>query len=447
MFHLPAKSTVHEAPNGRHVSRRDCLVFGGLASLGICTLGRSIQAAPSYAGEDRSRSFGSAKRCVLIWLDGGPSHLETFDPKPDAPQEVRGPLGVIKTGHAGISFGEGLPQLASRTNEFSIIRSMTSPVGEHNLATNYALSGHIPGGRATAPAFMLPASKLVNSAAPFPAHIAIPNFSVGGGSKLQGFLDDSALPWSLGSQPSDKQFLERLFRVPEGVDAQRLSRRQQLMNQDAGASAAALSQAIDMLSSPTTQRAFDIGQESAGTRKRYGNKAIGQNCLLARRLLESGVPIVTINNKGWDTHDRLHERLHAGYTGAKVPVGLIPSMDLAVSALLDDLRDTGLIEETLVIVMGEFGRTPKINTLGGRDHWPRAYSVLLAGAGVRAGEIYGSSDRVGENARDNPVTPSDLVATLYHLLGIAPHQRIDTPDGQQMTRVPEEANIVTGVLA
>ncbi len=210
---------------------------------------------------------------------------------------------------------------------------------------------------------------------------------------------------------------------------------------------AQLAGAIDLVASGSSEAAADLSRERPQTLKRYGSKPIGKNCLIARRLLESGVPLVTVNNTGWDTHDNLADRLHNGYTGAKVPVGLAPSMDAATSALLDDLTANGMIDDTLVIVMGEFGRTPKINSRGGRDHWPRAYSVLLAGAGIKPGVVHGSSDSVGENAASNPVTPSDLVATLYHLLGIHHDVRIETPDGQSMMRVPEESEIVRGILA
>lgn len=441
--------------NSSFVSRRDSLVFGSLAAWGIAS--GSVGASRGMAGETPTlepsggRGFGRAKRCVLVWLDGGPSHLEMFDPKPEASSEVRGPLGVVGTKHAGIVFGEGLPLLAQRTDKFSVIRSMTSPVGEHNLATQYALSGHIPGGRAAAPAFMLPVAAGFGSdsearkAISLPAHIAVPNFQLGGGSKLAGYLGSQALPWSLGTEPTDAEFQTKVWRGGSGFDLRRLERRRQL-TMDAS-NAPGLQDALQLLASTESKQVFDLARETQATRRRYGNKPVGQNCLLARRLLEAGVPIVTVNNKGWDTHDRLHERLHAGYTGAKVPVGLIPSLDQAVAALLDDLTASGLIDDTLVVVMGEFGRTPKINTQGGRDHWARAYSVMMAGGGVAPGMIYGSSDRVGENADEQPVTPSDLVATLYHLLGVDPHERQATPDGQQMSRVPEAASVVSGILA
>ena len=425
-------------------TRRDGLLLGGLLGLS-CLRPRDVDARTQ--SQSTAKHFGKAKRCVLVWLDGGPSHLEMFDPKPLATAEVRGPLSVIKTKVAGVDFGEGLPQLAQRLNRFTVIRSLTSPVGEHNLATQYALSGHIPGGRAAAPAFMLPVASHVNGIGPLPVHIAVPNFQLGGGSNLQGFMSDSILPWSLDADPQSPDFAAKVIANDRHSDLRRLARRRKLLEQSTSETSPSLLSAIDLLKDVDSQAAFDLTRETESTRTRYGAKSIGQCCLLARRMLESGVPLITINNVGWDTHDRLHERLHAGYTGAKVPVGLIPAMDQAVAALLDDLRATGLIDETLVVVMGEFGRTPKINAQGGRDHWPRAYSVMLAGAGVAGGQVLGATDRIGEVPIADAVTPGDLVGTMYHLLGLDPGARQSTPDGQQLVRVPEQARVIDEILS
>ncbi len=188
-------------------------------------------------------------------------------------------------------------------------------------------------------------------------------------------------------------------------------------------------QAYDLVESAAARQAFDLDQESRAMRDRYGGRTIGQSCLLARRLLERDVPFLTINYQGWDTHDNAYTRLKEGFTGARTPVGLIPSLDQALSALMDDLQQSGLLDETLIVVMGEFGRTPKINTSGGRDHWPRAFSVLLAGAGIE-GQIIGASDRTAESPHDRPVTPADLAATVFTLLGIDPKHEFRTSDGR-----------------
>jgi hypothetical protein len=433
------------------INRRDSLIFGSLSAFGLAHAVSGARVAAWQPGDSTPTSsrmapgFGVAKRCVMVWLDGGPSHLEMFDPKPEAASEIRGPLGVIRTSHTGEVFGEGLQRLATRAGRFTLIRSMTSPVGEHNLATQYALSGHVPGGRVAAPAFMLTTAPTLESHAALPTHIAVPDLRLGGGSKLTGFHGSESLPWSLGTQPSDPDFKAKLWPGGPRFELDRLARRRELLG-GTGASES-LNDAIELMERIELQQVFDLDRESPTTRQRYGGKPVGQNCLLARRLLEAGVPMVTINNPGWDTHERLQERLHDGFTGAKTPVGLIPSLDHAVASLLDDLQSNGLLDETLVIVMGEFGRTPKINTQGGRDHWARAYSVLLAGAGTAQGVIHGTSDRTGETVASSPVTPSDLVATFYHLFGLDPHQRIPTPDGQQMSRVPEGASVVSSILA
>jgi uncharacterized protein (DUF1501 family) len=182
--------------------------------------------------------------------------------------------------------------------------------------------------------------------------------------------------------------------------------------------------------SSTARAAFDLGEEPRAIRDRYGWRQVGQSCLLARRLVERGVPFVTVNQTGWDTHQDLYTRLKEGYTGARVPVGLVPSLDQALAALIDDLIERSRLDETLIVVMGEFGRTPKLNPQGGRDHWPRVFSVLLCGGGVAAGQVIGESDELGESPKEHPVTPADLAATWYTLLGIDPNSHLRTNDGR-----------------
>jgi uncharacterized protein (DUF1501 family) len=207
----------------------------------------------------------------------------------------------------------------------------------------------------------------------------------------------------------------------------------------------AFEQAYRLVTSREAKEAFDLSREPADARKRYGGKTIGQSCLFARRLVERGVPFVTVNNPGWDTHENAYTRLKEGYTGARVPVGLIPSLDLAFSALIEDLGDRGLLEETLIVVMGEFGRTPKLNTSGGRDHWPRVFSVALAGGGVSGGQIVGASDSVAQGPKDRPVTPADLASTIYTLLGIDPKHLLHTPDGRPI-EVSRNGRVVSELI-
>jgi uncharacterized protein (DUF1501 family) len=204
-------------------------------------------------------------------------------------------------------------------------------------------------------------------------------------------------------------------------------------------------QAYRLATSPEAKRAFDLNDEKPEVRARYGPRTIGQSCLLARRLVERGVPFVSVLNTGWDTHDNLVLQLRDGYSGAKVGVGLVPTFDVAFSALVSDLHDRGLLDTTLVLAMGEFGRTPKLNARGGRDHWPRAFSAVLAGGGVRGGQVIGSSDRVGESPKDDPVSPADLARTIYTLLGIDPDHELHTADGRPVA-VNQGDTVIRGLI-
>jgi hypothetical protein len=412
----------------------------------------------------------AARSCILIWLDGGPSHLETFDLKPDAAKEVRGPLEAIATAVPGILISECLPQTAQRMNDFAVIRSMTSPLGEHNLGTHYLLTGYRPAPVLEYPSFHAVANQRLRGVnATLPNNVAIPDYRVGGAKfSGSGFLPSEFGPFSVGSDPAQADFRVRDLNLAADLTLERIERRRAFARQlagwnDAGPPASAvaeaygrvshgqqaqttLEQALRMVTSPEATSAFRLEEESAETRQRYGSRSVGQSCLLARRLIERGVRFVTVNHQGWDTHDNLYTRLKEGYTGAKVGVGLIPSLDLAVAALVDDLRDRRLLDETLIVVMGEFGRTPKINTGGGRDHWPRVFSVALAGGGVRGGQVIGASDATGESPADRPVTPADLVCTIYTLLGLDPASELRTDTGRPIRLAASDAQVIQELL-
>jgi hypothetical protein len=438
------------------IRRRDFVRVGGLAALGL-GLSDLLRLRASAERGDASTPTERARQCILVWLDGGPSHLETFDLKPNAPLEVRGPFQPIATAVPGVQICELMPETAKRLGRVAIIRSMTSPLGEHNFGAHYLMTGYKP-----TPAVEYPSlgsvTAHVRGESVLPRHIAVPDFRIGGGKfSGHGFLPEAARPFAVGGDPAKADFRVRNLDYYPGVDAQRLDRRRRFLTaldrfhrsveQDAAENTSTLDeQAFRLVTSPEAKQAFDLQQEPAQVRQRYGPRTIGQSCLLARRLIERGVPFVTVNNPGWDTHSGAYTRLKEGYTGAAVPVGLIPSLDLALSALLDDLADRGLLDETLVVVMGEFGRTPKINTEGGRDHWPRVFSVALAGGGVRGGQIVGASDASGEGPKDRPVTPADLACTIYSLLGIDPRQKLMTADGRpiEVNRDGEVIRELTG---
>jgi hypothetical protein len=322
---------------------------------------------------------------------------------------------------------------------------MTSPLGEHNFGAQYLLSGYKPSPVIDYPSFGSVVAQLHNERGILPNNIAVPTFRVGGGRLSgQGFLPEQTRPFSVGGDPAKPDFQVRDLDLYPQITASRLDRRRDFLNAfdrfhrgtsesnelSKEATDPAFEQAYRLVTSPEAKEAFDLASEPAEVRQRYGMRTIGQSCLLARRLVERGVPFVTVNDPGWDTHQNAYTRLKEGYTGAKVPVGLIPSLDTAFSALVEDLEQRGLLDETLIVVMGEFGRTPKLNVSGGRDHWPRVFSVAMAGGGVVGGQVVGSSDSVGEGPKDRPVTPADLACTIYTLLGIDPKHLLRTPDGR-----------------
>ena len=440
------------------VNRRDLIRIGGLTALGlgIGDLFRLQRAAA--AGEEASSPIKrAAKSCILIWLDGGPSHLETFDPKPNAPTEVRGPLESIGTSIPGIRISECLPRTAAMLDKIAIIRSMTSPLGEHNFGTHYMMTGYKPTPVLEYPTFGSVLSHVRKTPSVLPPYIAVPTFRVGGG-KLNGggYLPSSTRPFSVGGDPTKPGFQVRDLDFYKGLDLNRLDRRRQFvqklneLGQTADRSSATiadpdLDRAFRLITSAEAKKAFRLSEESREVRQRYGNKSIGQCCLMARRLIERGVPFVTVNNRGWDTHNNMYTRLKEGYAGANVAVGLIPSLDMALTALISDLDDRGMLDETLIVVMGEFGRTPKLNTAAGRDHWPRVFSTVLAGGGVRGGQVIGSSDAVGEGPKDRPVTPGDLAATIYKLLGVDPSSELPTGDGRHVRVSSFESKVVSEI--
>ena len=431
-------SPIKPATRDGGVHRRDFVRVGALTGMGL-GLTDFIRAQRIDAA-----TAPKAKSCILIWLDGGPTHLETFDLKPDAPSEVKGPFQPIATVVPGTQICELMPKTARLMDQVAVIRSMTSPLGEHNFGTHYLLTGYKPSPVITYPTFGSVVAHTRQNESVLPKNIAVPRFRVGGGRQTgEGFLPQATRPFSVGGDPSKPNFSVRDLNLFPEVTTDRLDRRREFLQAfdqfgkvalDSSETSAkpddVFEQAYRLVTSHDAKQAFDLSYETNESRNRYGRKSIGQSCLLARRLIERGVPFVTVNNPGWDTHQNAYTRLKEGYTGADNPVGLIPSLDIAFSALVEDLSERGLLDETLVVMMGEFGRTPKLNVSGGRDHWPRVFSVAMTGGGVTGGQIVGASDSVGESPKDRPVTPADLAGTIYTLLGIDPQHLLHTPDGR-----------------
>ena len=430
------------------LTRRDFMQVGSIPLLG---LGLSTMGAVPVLGSEQAK----AKSCVLIWLDGGPSHLETFDPKPQAPVEVRGPFKSIATSVPGLSISEVMPHTARIANKVCIVRSVTSPLGEHNIANHYLLTGYQPTPALAYPSYGAVVSHLRDQTAKLPAYIALNEYRSTAGA---GFLGASYEPYLVPRDPKSNSLAPKDLTFYPGLDEQRLLRRRQFLEQldrqdrslnaapDTAKPSSALDQAYRMTLNRDTRSAFQLDLESAQMHERYGDRLLGQCCLLARRLVEQGVSFINIHNNDWDTHADLVLRLKEGYAGAKVGVGLIPTLDQAVSALIEDLDERGLLESTLVVVMGEFGRTPKINSTGGRDHWPRVFSVMMAGGGLKQGYVHGASGRTGESPLEAAVTPADLACTIYSLLGISAETTMTTSDGRPI-RVNQAGKIIRELIA
>jgi hypothetical protein len=436
-------------PRFSALSRRSALAT---CSLGLFGLSLPELLAGRVAAADRvSRSsFGRAKRCIFLFMWGGPAHQDTWDLKPLAPREVRGEFQPISTSTPGIQIGEHFPLLSQRTDRLAIIRSMTHGDVNHTTASHFLLTGQAPPPiddlNADWPSIGSVLSKLGRGQRPLPPFVQmrpklpgeVPRFVEQSHGQFAGWLGQEFNPLTIDANPHDANYRVGDFDLIGGVSAERLARRESVLNQleqsesrsRSGPSGQIMSthyhRAFELLHSPVAQEAFDLSREPDMVRERYGRNPHGQSVLQARRLIERGVPLVTVfwPNDGiknvsvyWDTHSRnfvdLRERL-------------MPVADRAFSTLLDDLAERGLLDETLVIWSGEFGRTPRVGQRNsdagagadGRDHWPNCFATVLAGGGIRGGQVYGASDRIAAYPAADAVLPVDLTATVYHLLGV-----------------------------
>lgn len=455
------------------VTRRNFIRIGGLTSLGLgmpsfFQLQRAMAASLSTNSKTIVESKAKAKSCILIWLDGGASHLDTFDPKPEAPSEVRGPFDSIGTKLTGIRISEHMPQTAKILDKLALIRSVTSPFGVHNFAAQYLMTGYKPTPALEYPSIASVVAHLQTQTGILPSNIAIPNLISRDGATIgNGFLPNSTKHFSLGSDPGKLSYKVRDLDFYQGLDISRLDRRRKVVNamnefgnlksEGKSPSDPDLERAYNLIASKEAKTAFNLEEEPMKVRERYtidpranlqDSNNIGQQCLLARRMVERGVPFVTVNNSGWDNHLDLktYANRHPGDLRS-ASHALIPGLDKALSALIGDLSDRGMLDETLVLVMTDFGRTPKINSTGGRDHWPNCFSVAMAGGGVKGGQVIGASDPLGEFVQDDPITPSDLSSTIYTLLGFNPEHELHTPDGRPIRLAPQESKVIQELLA
>lgn len=451
------------------VTRRNFIRVGGLTALGLgMTQLSHLQRVTAANPVSKHKVQTKAKSCILIWLDGGASHLDTFDPKPTSPAEVRGPFESINSSIPGVRVSEHLPQTAKLLDQFALIRSVTSPFGVHNFAVQYLMTGNKPTPAIEYPAMASVVSQLQKGGGILPSNIAIPHLISRDAATIgNGFLPSNTKPFSLGSDPGKAGYKVRDLDFYQGLDIARLDRRRQivsamnqfgeLQSQADGPNDSDLERAYNIIAAKEAKSAFDLTEESASMREQYtvdpranvhDSNNIGQQCLLARRLIERGVPFVTVNNTGWDNHLDLatYANRHPG-DPRSASHALVPGLDKALTALVSDLSARGMLDETLVLVMTDFGRTPKINSTGGRDHWPNCFSVAMVGGGVRGGQVIGESDAMGEFVKDRPVSPADLSATIYTLLGIDPTLELKTPDGRPIRVTPQDSSAITEVMA
>lgn len=450
------------------LTRRNFVRVGGLTALGL-GLGPFLKLQREAAAHPKRgpRPKGTAKSCILIWLDGGASHLDTFDPKPNAPAEVRGPFESIGTQLTGIRISEHMPQTAKMLDQFALLRSVTSPFGVHNFAVQYLMTGYQPTPAIQYPVMGSVVAHMREQNAVLPSNIAIPHLISRDAATIgNGFLPNNTKHFSLGSDPGKRGYQVRDLDFYQGLDISRLDQRRKIvraMNEFGalksnakGSADPDLERAYNLIASAEAKAAFDLTDETEQIRERYtldpranlaDSNNVGQQCLLARRLVERGVPFVTVNNTGWDNHLDLatYANRHPG-DPRSASHALIPGLDKALSALVGDLSDRGMLDETLVLVMTDFGRTPKINSTGGRDHWPNCFSVAMAGGGIRGGQVIGASDDLGEFVKDRPIHPGDLSSTIYTLLGIEPGHELQTPEGRPIRIAPQESSVIRELL-
>ncbi|MFN5290236.1 MAG: DUF1501 domain-containing protein [Planctomycetia bacterium] len=416
------------------LTRRDALRLG-TASIFGSAIGLSDLVR---AGEDTlSRNDLSL---IYVFLHGGQSHLDTFDLKPDAPAEFRGEFKPIKTKIPGLLISEHLPKMAAQLNKYSIIRSFRHHNSDHGPADHYMLTGYFPAAgfnsnlspnnqRPTAGSIV---SKSLGSRGSVPAYVALPKMHPSGGP---AYLGASHAPFVIEADPSSPNFSVPDLVPPPVIAANRMNDRRKLLenvdkyhkalevqaNSNAKTISTFRSRAFDLMTSQEAKKAFDIHSEPEKLRDEYGHHTLGQSCLMARRLTEAGVRCVTIDHSNWDTHDGNFEVLKKT---------LLPVYDTAISTLFRDLADRGRLDKTLVVVTGEFGRTPRINKNAGRDHWGSAFSVVVGGGGIKPGIVVGKTDARAEKPSSDPYGPEDLFATMMNSLGINPKGEFHMPDGR-----------------
>lgn len=414
------------------IARRDFLRVG---ALGVGGLSLSSYLQMAEAGEVNSAAKGKAG--ILIYLTGGPTHMDTFDLKPEAPEEYRGEFRPIKTNVSGVEISEHLPKLAQQADKFAVLRGVSHTLAAHALGKMYMNTGNRPLPSLTFPSYGAVVTREFEPKVGMPTAVAVPRET-----HPAGYLGVQYSALATGSAPkAGVPFSIRGMSLPGGLTLADVEKRQQLLTeldttfQGFESKSDVLSgldrfsqQAYDIIRSSAARKAFDISQESAKTAEKFGSEDFGQSCLLATRLVESGVKFVTIDFGGWDTHQDNFNRLKTN---------LLPKLDTGLAALFSALSERGLLDSTSVMVTGEFGRTPKVNARGGRDHYPRAMSVLLGGGGMRGGQVVGASDDKGTGPAGDAITPDMVAASFYRSLGIDCTKEYHTGTGRPVMIVRE----------
>jgi len=433
---------------GAGTSRRSFLQIGALAGLGLgeffklqSAFADDVVAAPA-PGSPAAR----AKSVINIFLPGGMAHQDTFDPKPYAPVEYRGATATIDTTLPGVRFGHLLKHTAQVADKITVVRSFSHGEAAHERGVHNMFTGYRP-----SPALVYPSmgSVVAHEQGPrknLPAYVCVPaapNEFAG-----TGYLSASFAPFSVGADPAAREFEVRDLELPGGVDEARFTRRRRLLDavndhfrareesDNLDAMDSFYQRAYDLLSSAEARAAFNLAAEPEEIRNEYGRNAAGQRMLLARRLVESGARFVTLSYGSWDMHQRIDQGM----------ASQIPAFDQAYATLIRDLDRRGLLDETLVLVTTEFGRTPKLNPDGGRDHWPRVFSIVMAGGGVRRGCIHGTSDATAAEVDDAVMGPEDLARTVFTLLGVDPEKRLMAP-GSRPVAIVKGGRLMSELLA
>lgn len=451
------------------ISRREVLRIGGLGFTGLMwsdwLRSRAAAAVQDHPAGRLKGTFGKAKSCILIFNYGGPSHIDSFDLKPEAPVEIRGEFHPVATNVPGTTISEHLPRLAGMAERYAIVRSVNHADNDHAVGAYLALTAHPhPRSRplgtepAATPQDMPSLGSVVSKICPTAKSI-FPYVTLGElrhfGNKdsmgqnagcLGHAYDPFAVPFVQPMGGDDVRLDMRVVHSMLGdaeMAGQALSRRRQLLEEISRTPSLPTTanmrdvdgfrrRAYELLASPASRDAFDLAKEPQRVRDAYGQAPFAQNCLLARRLIEAGVPLVTVysvSNRDWDTH---------GGNFSALKNTLLPTTDHALSVLLQDLAERGLLDETLVVWMGDMGRTPLVNKGAGRDHWSFCYSIVMAGGGIQGGLVHGSSDRNAAYPASQPVSPADVAATIYHLLGIDPRSHVTDQQGRPLAITPGE---------